>query len=355
MIFIENKIPILTFLGKAHTMVLDSMNIINNIIISIGMNSLFLKGQNFARNYKFNEAIDAFEAALKKSPENAFVHLHKGLAHSNSNDYKEAIASIERAIKINPSNAVFWVFLGLVHFDYCKFELANNAFEHAKKTDPAYELPNVCIGLCNLAEGDVTNGYNLIVNNSELHHSIDEPRLLLLCENILFRAGVVLPEKKITFSTTIDPFWIVLLNILLNILGLKKLASLLFKKKQEDLEYTEKINTFRKCFDSGKYQEALKIIESIDNEIDEQLLFAHAMTLYKTKNYKDATKLFEKLSTQDSRNYLFFYYMGLCAIALEDQRKALNYFNEMSKTLHPNLAKKRLQQVYDFYNETKKH
>jgi len=345
----------LTFLGKPHTMDLDNMNIINNIIISIGTNSLFLKGQNFARNYKFNEAIDAFEAALKKSPENAFIYLHKGLAHSNSNDYKEAIASIERAIKINPSNAVFWVFLGLVHFDYYKLELANNAFEHARKIDPAYELPNVCIGLCNLSEGKVENGYSLLLNNSELRHSIDEPRLLLLCENILFKAEVALPEERITILTIIAPFPIVLLTVLLNILGLKKLANLLNKKKQEDLEHTDKINTFQKCYDSGKYQEALKIIESFDNEINEQLLFAHARTLYKTKNYKDATKLFEKLSTQDSRNYLFFYYMGLCAIALEDQRKALNYFNEMSKTLHPNLAKKRLQQVYDFYNETKKH
>ena len=68
--------------------------------------------------------------------ENADTWLKKGRVLRDLNEFEEAIEAFDQAIKINPNNAETWYEKGQSLWDRGKFEEAVVAFDHAIKIDP---------------------------------------------------------------------------------------------------------------------------------------------------------------------------------------------------------------------------
>jgi len=95
------------------------------------------RGNQLWRLLRFEEAIKAFEAAIKLKP--SFVYLAyygKGLALSYNGKDQEAIAAFESATKLKPDFTAAWRSLGLIYRDLKQPEKALLAIEKAIELQP---------------------------------------------------------------------------------------------------------------------------------------------------------------------------------------------------------------------------
>jgi tetratricopeptide (TPR) repeat protein len=86
---------------------------------------------------RYDEAVAAMEAALRKNPE--FVPVHQRLARSLRAQGKlsEAAAQLQTAIRLDPANAEYHADLGAVFMDMNDFEAANHETKEALRRNPA--------------------------------------------------------------------------------------------------------------------------------------------------------------------------------------------------------------------------
>ncbi len=357
---------------------------------------LLRKGQSFAEKDKFAEALVAYDKALQKHPDYNLVHLYKGLALSRFNKYKEAVASVELAINSNPSNDIFWYHLGVIHLEHQNYESAIKALEQARKLDPSYNAPLPFIGLCKMAGiGAFEDGYSIITkNNRDLRYNGYEPILLFFCETFLFNKGGKKPlPQQIEFELSgFDKVWFDICSLIENLFGHSGTEgkNMLFGELSSAIRYHLKVfhPTFAKhyfqgeakilkgdldgalvCFstaidcdkkmveaykqqiqiyfDKGAYDEALKASAKVPEEIqDSEILCAQGLMLYNLERYKEAVDIFKRLCTECPRDFLSFYYCGLCLIAIKEESAALERFDKAVKLLHPDLAMQKLKEVY---------
>jgi len=99
---------------------------------------------NFARAYngkgltlnslkRYEEAIAAFEQAIRLDPNNAEAYNFKGIALNSLKRYEEALAALEQAIRLDPNNALVYSFKGLTLYDLKRNQEAEQAFEKARQ------------------------------------------------------------------------------------------------------------------------------------------------------------------------------------------------------------------------------
>ncbi|MEQ8192139.1 MAG: tetratricopeptide repeat protein [Candidatus Eremiobacterota bacterium] len=97
---INNKKPILIGLGVI-VLFVAGFFLVNNIILPYTWNS---RGEALLKVEKAEEALECFDAALKKQPDNSFILCNKGKAFNLLSKYVEAIDCCDEALTINPKN-----------------------------------------------------------------------------------------------------------------------------------------------------------------------------------------------------------------------------------------------------------
>lgn len=89
------------------------------------------RGINLFVNEEFDQAVSAFQQAIKLNPDFAFSHYYLGRCLRRLGKYQEAIAAFEKAIKINSLHSPSHAYLGDVFLRENNFAQADECFRRA--------------------------------------------------------------------------------------------------------------------------------------------------------------------------------------------------------------------------------
>jgi tetratricopeptide (TPR) repeat protein len=106
------------------------------------------KALNLYSLKQYQEAIAAYDQAIKIAPDNVWLWNNRGEAYIGLNQAEKAIADFQKAIKLDlPKSFVSWNNLGKLYYQQRDYQQAINAYQEALKVKPEY-LPAL-IGLGN--------------------------------------------------------------------------------------------------------------------------------------------------------------------------------------------------------------
>src|SRR5947209_4757413 len=94
------------------------------------------EGLTHFRFKRYDEALAAFEQALRLDPNNAIAYSNKGAALNNLKRYNEALAAAEQALRLDPNNAIAYNNKGPTHNNLKRYDEALAAYEQALRLDP---------------------------------------------------------------------------------------------------------------------------------------------------------------------------------------------------------------------------
>jgi serine/threonine protein kinase len=110
------------------------------------------EGGTFHRLQKYDEALTAYEQAIRLDPNNAAAYNYKGVALHNLKRYDEALVAYERAIRLNPNDgfaALAYNNKGVTLHNLKRYDEALVAYEQAIRLDPndafAYHYKGVAL------------------------------------------------------------------------------------------------------------------------------------------------------------------------------------------------------------------
>lgn len=135
----------------------------------------FKRGNTFARQGKFQEAIAEFQKTIQTNPNYREIYSHLGSAYSRTGDFKKAITAFEKAIELNPNDTLSLAFLGNLYFKIGENKKAEEALKHVLKLSPGHHqlLSNTLIGLVNICEQE--GRYKEAINYAERILSLGIP------------------------------------------------------------------------------------------------------------------------------------------------------------------------------------
>lgn len=90
------------------------------------------------QKFKYDEAIQAFDKAIKLNPSLAEAWQHKGWALESKGDYSEELKCFNEAIRLNPTWAEAWFNKGIALHKLGRYDEAIQALDKALKIDPKY-------------------------------------------------------------------------------------------------------------------------------------------------------------------------------------------------------------------------
>ena len=99
-------------------------------------NKLYKKGIRLMADEKMEEAVQAFEQALRIDPGHVDSLLKLGYARFHMDDYAGANEAYDKVLQIDVTNAEAWNLKGLVHYETKNYEKALESVEKALDSDP---------------------------------------------------------------------------------------------------------------------------------------------------------------------------------------------------------------------------
>ncbi|MGL5078199.1 MAG: tetratricopeptide repeat protein [Waterburya sp.] len=107
------------------------------------------KAVNLYNLKRYQEAIAAYDQAIKIAPDNVWLWNNRGSAYIGLKQPEKAIADFQKAIQLDPSKSfVAWNNLGKLYYEQGDYQQAINSYQEALKVKPEY-LPAL-IGLGNV-------------------------------------------------------------------------------------------------------------------------------------------------------------------------------------------------------------
>ncbi len=94
------------------------------------------KGNALLDQEKYDEAIKAYDEAIRLDPNHAAAWILKGGALAKQGKYDEAIKIIDEAIRLDPKVAAAWGLKGVVLHNQSKYDEAIKAIDEAIRLDP---------------------------------------------------------------------------------------------------------------------------------------------------------------------------------------------------------------------------
>lgn len=99
-----------------------------------------LRGENYAKVKKYEEAINDFTTVIKHNPKYSEAYLYRAFTYMNMGKYKEVLKDAAKVIKLNPENAYAYNTSGYAYFLLGKARKAIKQFNKAIKIDPGYDI-----------------------------------------------------------------------------------------------------------------------------------------------------------------------------------------------------------------------
>ncbi|MBD3184379.1 tetratricopeptide repeat protein [Candidatus Poribacteria bacterium] len=139
------------------------------------------KGLAYKHQGKFSEAIEQFEKALEKNPNNHFALSHLAHIYFQEGNIDESSRLIDMSLKLNPENPFAHSVKGEILFKENKLEESARIFEEILNLNPediyAYSKLGVIyrkLGRIQEAESILNRGLELSPNDSALHHALGD-------------------------------------------------------------------------------------------------------------------------------------------------------------------------------------
>ena len=101
---------------------------------------LFKKGINLMADEKLEDAVVAFEQALRIDPKNVETLMKLGYARFHLDEHGDALKVYDRILDIDVTNPEAWNLKGLVHYEQKNYSKALNSVEKAIESDPTYDM-----------------------------------------------------------------------------------------------------------------------------------------------------------------------------------------------------------------------
>lgn len=101
---------------------------------------LYKKGINLMADQKLEDAVMAFEQALRIDPDSVETMLKMGYAKFHLEEYSEALAVYDKILDIDVTNPEAWNLKGLVHYEQKNYAKALDAVEKSIESDPTYGM-----------------------------------------------------------------------------------------------------------------------------------------------------------------------------------------------------------------------
>ncbi len=112
---------------------------IKDLLISLKTKEEWLKEGHVLYDLKsYEEALAAYEQAIRLDPNSAVAYNGKGIALCDLERYEEALAAYEQAIRLDPNNAVTYRNKGHVLYDLKSYEEALAVYVQAIRLDPNF-------------------------------------------------------------------------------------------------------------------------------------------------------------------------------------------------------------------------
>src|SRR6266567_2635497 len=96
------------------------------------------KGNTLSALARYEEALTAYKQAIRLDPNYALAYSGKGSVLYNLERYEEALATYEQAIRLDPSNALTYNYKGDTLYKLKRYEEALAVYEHATHLDRNY-------------------------------------------------------------------------------------------------------------------------------------------------------------------------------------------------------------------------
>lgn len=101
---------------------------------------LYKKGINLMADQKLEDAVMAFDQALRIDPGSVETMLKLGYAKFHLDEHSEALAVYDRILDIDVTNPEAWNLKGLVHYEQKNYAKALDSVEKAIESDPTYGM-----------------------------------------------------------------------------------------------------------------------------------------------------------------------------------------------------------------------
>ena len=102
--------------------------------------SIYPEGLRLHKLNRLEEALAAYDMAIKHSPTHSNAYSNRGLCLHNLNRHDEALASFDMAIKHDPTDSNVYFNKGNCLFDLNRLDEALLSFDLAIKHNPTYSL-----------------------------------------------------------------------------------------------------------------------------------------------------------------------------------------------------------------------
>ncbi len=89
---------------------------------------------------RYNRAVDALNAAIAKSPNDASLHFLLGQSYYQLGDFPRAVASLEHAVQFDPKDSIYRDWLGKAYGRKAEESMFLSAMSWARKTHREFEI-----------------------------------------------------------------------------------------------------------------------------------------------------------------------------------------------------------------------
>lgn len=232
--------------------------------MSASVEELLEKGVNLYKNEEFEFAEKALVEALEKDPKNLDVLNFLGLTNIHMEEFRKAQVYFDQALEINPNDEIVWNNKGDAYGLVEEAEKAIECFEKAISINPEYGNAYFNLGIVQSDIAAFDAAHKSLAKAIELNEGEEKV-------DAYYEQALIFIEE--------DKFEDALKNL---------------DAAEELMESAELTNLRATCYDHlERYEEALKLFESIEAKAEEDelmadILFNKAFTLISLNREQDA-------------------------------------------------------------------
>lgn len=143
------------------------------------------RGVTLAEQGKIEQAIAAFNQAIKIYPTFENAHNNLGLALSSQNQFAEAVAAFKQALAINPQNLETYNNLGIALGSQGNFIEAVTVFNIAVQINPSEPTSHQNLGVAFWSQGKLPEAIASLQRAKKLYASQNKPEEVQQVEEII--------------------------------------------------------------------------------------------------------------------------------------------------------------------------
>ncbi|UJR27779.1 hypothetical protein I4U23_009051 [Adineta vaga] len=106
------------------------------------------EGNEFVKQEKYKEALDAYNSAIQIDSNNAIYYCNRAAAHNKLNNNDQALTDCFRSIEIDPNYSKAYGRLGVIYLSLDKVHEALDAYKKAQTLEPNNETYKQSIRIC---------------------------------------------------------------------------------------------------------------------------------------------------------------------------------------------------------------